>query len=358
MKFLQKRWVAVLLTAAMIVAAVLIGRVRMIPEPPSGAGALDTGLSYSQFESYIWDDAGVLSSEQEKQISIYNANWIQRYDSLIAVAVVEEPEGGDLVEYTHKLGEEIGLASADGILVVCTDSGDSYLAVRPDHPMTDQQIRSHMDNYLYDAVMSGEYGRGILQLFGGINEFYVDNYGLGYLENSHSYGSGELTGFMMVVTLIILLLVIASIVDTLRYNAYRQRYYGVLNPPVVFRPILFWHGPGYGWYRRRWTPPPPRPPRGPRNNGPRSGGGGFTGFNGPRGGSSSSRGGGFGSSGFRGGGFSGGSRGGGFGGSGFRGGGFSGGSRGGGFSGGGFRGGGFSGGGGFRGGGRGGGFGR
>ena len=307
MKFLQKRGVAAVLTALMIAAAVVIGQVRSDAVPaPTGSGALDTGLSYSQFESYIWDAAGVLSSEQEKQISLYNANWVQRYDSLIAVAVVEQPEGGlDLVEYTHMLGEEIGLASADGILVVCTETGDSYLAVRPDHPMTDQQIRSHMDTYLYEAVMDGQFGKGVLQLFGGLNEFYVDNYGLGYLENAHSYGSGELTGFMLVVALIIVLIAVASIVDTMRYNAYRRRYYGMLHPPVVFRPILFWHGPGYGWYRRRWTPPPPRPPHDPWNN--RPGGGGFNGFNGPRGGGCS------GGCGFRGGGFSGGGRGGGFG---------------------------------------------
>lgn len=54
----------------------------------------------------------------------------------------------------------------------------------------------------------------------------------------------------------------ATLIDSARYTAYRQRYYGVVNPPYVFRPILFWHGPSYGWYRRRWRqPPPPPPPR-------------------------------------------------------------------------------------------------
>lgn len=87
---------------------------------------------------------------------------------------------------------------------------------------------------------------------------------------------------MMLVILLAIVLVAATLIDSARYTAYRQRYYGVVNPPYVFRPILFWHGPSYGWYRRRWRqPPPPPPPRGPR--GP--GGGGFSGFSGPGGGS-------------------------------------------------------------------------
>ena len=246
---------------------------------------------------------------------------------------------------------EIELASADGILVVNAENGDCYLAVGPDYPMTDSQVSSYLDRYLYEDAMAGNFGVGVLGLFDGINEFYLDNYGLGYLDNSGDqvYGgrsAGEMLG--AVVVLLVILLVIASVLDSMRYTAYRQRYYGVPNPPYVFRPILFWHGPGWGWYRRRWRRPPPPPPRGPRGPGGRPGGGGFNGFQGP---------GGFGGSGgSRGGEFSGGARGGGF----SRGGGFGGGfggSRGGGF-GGGARGGGFSRGGGFGGGSRGGGFGR
>lgn len=366
MKFFQKTWVAVAITAAMIVGAVFIGQSKdggSSPASPEAVG-LDTTLSTGQFADYIWDEAGELTDAQEKQICLYNANWARRYDSIIAVALVNGAEGS-IDDYAYNLGEEIGLASADGILVVDANAPDAYLAVGPDYPMTDSQITDYMNNSLYEYVAHKDYGDGILTLFQNINQFYVDNYGLGYLDNSGGSGAGASSGgetLAAVVMLIVMLLIIATIVDSLRYSSYRQRYYGVVNPPYVFRPILFWHGPGYGWYRRRWRPAPPPPggPKGPGNRpgGPGAGpGGGFSGFHGPRGGGSST--------GPRGGGFSGGSRGGGFS-SGPRGGGFSGGSRGGGFSGGrgggfgGSRGGGFSGGrgGGFSGGSRGGGFGR
>lgn len=334
MKFLQKTWFAWLLTALMIVAAVGIGQAKgRQPEPLStGSTALDRSLSTQQFADYIWDEAGVLSNKNEESICLYNANWAQRYDSIIAVAAVTSVDG-DIDEYAYDLGEEIELASADGILVIDVSAKDAYLAVGPDYPMTDSEITSFMNSGLYDYVQSGKTGEGIINLFGKINSFYVNNYGLGYLDNSSPYSScgDAAVGVVMLVIILIAIVLVINALDRARYNTYRRQYYGVLNPPVVFRPIFFWHGPGTSWYRRHWRPappPPPRPPQGP--GGPRPGGGGnFTGFSGPGGGS---HGGGF-SSEPRGGGFSGGSRGGGFSG-GPRGGGFSGGSRGGGFGGG------------------------
>ena len=352
MKLFQKTWVAVILTIVMIAAAIGIGQWRAQSADPveetAQSTGLDSSLSTSAYTKWIDDQAGVLTDQQEEQICLFNANWVKRYDSLIAVATRSSIDGG-IDDYAYDLGVQIELAAADGILVVNASNGECYLAVGPDYPMTDSQVSSYMDQYLYEDAMAGKFGDGVVKLFTGVNDFYVDQYGLGYLDNSRSsQGSGPDT-ILAVVLLVIILLVIASVLDSMRYASYRQQYYGVVNPPYVFRPILFWHGPGWGWYRRRWRRPPPPPPRGPRGPGGSGGPGGFNGFHGPSGGSS--RGGGFGS---RGGGFGSGPRGGGFG---SRGGGFSGG-RGGGF--GGSRGGGFSGGrgGGFGGGGRGGGFGR
>ena len=188
MKFLQKTWVAWLLTAVMIAAAVGIGQVkggRREPEPlPTGSAALDESLSTKQFADYIWDEAGVLSSKQEEQICLYNANWNQRYESIIAVAAVKSADG-NLDDYAYDLGEEIELASADGILVIDVSAKDAYLAVGPDYPLTDGQVTSYMDNSMYEYVQSGDYGSGVLNLFKDLNTYYVDNYGLGYRHQRH-----------------------------------------------------------------------------------------------------------------------------------------------------------------------------
>lgn len=332
MKLFQKTWVAVALTIVMIAAAIGIGQWRAQSADPveetAQSTGLDSSLSTSAYAKWIDDQAGVLTDQQEEQIALFNANWVKRYDSLIAVATRTSIDGS-IDDYAYDLGVQIELASADGILVINTATGDCYLAVGPDYPMTDSQVSSYMDQYLYEDAMAGKFGDGVVKLFTGINEYYVDQYGLGSLDSGRS-GGDRVNTILGVVLLVVILVAIASILDSMRYTSYRQRYYGVVNPPYVFRPILFWHGPGWGWYRRRWHQPPPPPPRGPRGPG---GPGGFGGFGGSGGFGSGPRGGGFGS---RGGGFSGG-RGGGFGGS--RGGGFSGG-HGGGFGGGG-RGGGF-----------------
>ena len=332
MKLFQKTWVAVALTIIMIAAAIGIGQWRAQSADPveetAQSTGLDSSLSTSAYAKWIDDQAGVLSDQQEEQIALFNANWVKRYDSLIAGATRTSIDGS-IDDYAYDLGVQIELASADGILVINTATGDCYLAVGPDYPMTDSQVSSYMDQYLYEDAMAGKFGDGVVKLFTGINEYYVDQYGLGSLDSGRS-GGDRVNTILGVVLLVVILVAIASILDSMRYTSYRQRYYGVVNPPYVFRPILFWHGPGWGWYRRRWHQPPPPPPRGPRGPG---GPGGFGGFGGSGGFGSGPRGGGFGS---RGGGFSGG-RGGGFGGS--RGGGFSGG-HGGGFGGGG-RGGGF-----------------
>lgn len=346
MKVFQKTWVAVVITLAMVAGAVFIGlnRTDTVPNSPGEAG-LDTSLSTSRSEGFLLDEANVLSAEEEHQINLYNANWLERYDSLVAVAVTPSVSG-DLGDYAYQRAMDWELAATDAVLVIETDTGSAYLLPGDDYPLTDSQINSYMNTYLYEGVADKEYAAGILNLFQAVNQFYVDQYGTGYLEGGYGYGHSAGTQIYAIVLLVIILLVIATVVDNLRYATYRQRYYGVVNPPVVFRPILFWHGPGWGWYNRRWRRPPPPPPGGPRGPGgfggpgpgrgpsSRPGGGGFSGFSGPgRGGSfgGSRSGGGF----SRGGGFGGSRGGGGF----SRGGGFGGSRGGGGFSGG--RGGGF-----------------
>ena len=105
MKIFRKTGVAVLLTVLMIAAAIGIGRWRgaqaeAVPPPSSD---LDTSLSASTYLNWISDGADVLSDAQENQIALYNANWVERYDSLIAVATVSSLSE-DIGDYAYDLG--------------------------------------------------------------------------------------------------------------------------------------------------------------------------------------------------------------------------------------------------------------
>ena len=339
MKFLQKHSVAWTLTAIMIVAAVVIGWTGGATRTPAAAGGLDQSLSTGAYERWVGDFAGVLSDEQEEQICLYNANWDKRYGSIIVVELLAKAPDVSLEDYTYDQANAFELGSYDAYLAIVPRTGEAYFAAGTDYPLSDSQIGVYMSQYLYDYVEDEDYGDGVLNLFAHLNEYYLDNYGngSGYQGDDYYYVSYS-SGWVTVVFWLVLLVVVLSVIDSMRFNSYRTRYYGVAHPPYVFRPIFFWHGPRYGWYRRRWhrPAPPPPPPSGHHRpggfgSGPRPGGfgsaasrpGGFgsgrgSGFGGSRGGSfGGGRSGGFGGS--RGGGFGGG-RGGGFGGS--RGGGF------------------------------------
>jgi len=329
MKFFKKRPVAVVVLVLAIVLGIVLGQLRAdrAPAPPStGETALDTSLSTAAYETWIWDEANVFSSSEEKQICLYNANWDQRYTSLLAVAAVKSVDG-DIVDYAYELGNEIGLGQGDALLVLDIGGQDAYLATGDDFAdvlLSDTQATTYLNLYLYEDFMAGNYGKGVLTFMSALNDRYVEVFG-----GERSVSSGDGSSIISIIVFLIFLFIIINAIDKSRYNSYRQRYYDVANPPYVFRPILFWHGPSYGWYRRNWRQPPPPPPPGSNRRPPN---GGFGGFGGSSGFTSNNRGGGFGSSSSRGGGF-GSSRGGGFGGGSSRGGGFSGGSRGGGFGG-------------------------
>lgn len=368
MKIFQNRAVAVVLALAMIAGGVFLGWNRSTaPETPtSGVYALDTSLSTAAYESsWIYDEAGVLSAGEKREIALYQANWDDRYNSCVGV-VTMQTVNGELADVAYDMGDQAGLGSADALLLLETSTGSAYMAVGGDFADTivgDSQVSVYLNQDLYEDVQKGKYGDGILKLFNDLNKRYVD--ALSAQKTSARKGSAAATIFLLVVALVVILLV-CSAIDKARYNSYRRRYYGVVNPPVYYRPLLFWHGPGSSWYRRNWTRPPSSPyTTTPRYTPPRTGattrpgtsgrpgttgrtgssgfsgggsfssgrgrGGGFSsgsGFSGRSGGSS------FGGTRSSGGGSFGGSRGGGgFSGGSGRGGGFSGGSRGGGFGG-------------------------
>lgn len=393
MKLLRKRPVAALIMVLAILTGIGMAETR---KPPSAVSApipdsgmnydLDENLATKSVEKFLWDDANILSPDAERQINVYNANWDYRYNSVVAIVTTSSP-GGSLEDFAWDQGIDMGLGEGDAILAISARDEEYYVAPGDEFStiLTDRAVSQLED------ILSGDLNdRTVLAFYEELDGIYKANFGLGNAEEDDDYGyddiSDTVAGLIMLAFILVPIVLAVNAIDRMRYNTYRQRYYGVVNPPVVFRPIFFWHGPGSAWYRRHWRqppappPPPPRPPSGGPGSrqgggsgygGSSSGGFGGRGNTGPRGGGTfggrpsggssggrpSSSGGGrpSGGSGGFGGSFGGGSS---FGGS--RGGGSSGGRPSGGSFGGGSRGGGFggrSGGGSFGGGSRGGGFG-
>jgi len=338
--------IGVVVLVLSIIAAIVIGQARR-PQGglfPAATAGLRTDLDTSYAEQFIYDKADVLDSGAEELLALYNANWDYRYNSLVAFVSVDSVPGS-AEDYAYDMAEDFSLGEGDALLLV-VEGTDEYQFIWGDE--FDSVMNAKAIDRLGACMDSGDWEDCAKALYATLDGIYQDNFGLGndsgipvQNENSPSYSGFSMGWIVWLIVLLVILFLVLSAIESSRFNAYRTQYYGVMTPPVVYRPIFFWHRPGSSWYRRHWAPPPPRPPRGPR---PPSGGGfggsgtrpggGFrpsSGFGGagarPSRGSGFSRGGSFGGS--RGGGFS---RGGGsFGGG--RSGGFSGGSRGGGFGG-------------------------
>lgn len=346
-------WVVLIIA---IVAGLVLGQVRK----PSGGvsleqSGLDTGLDTAYYQQFIYDKANVLNSAAEKDLALYNANWDQRYNSLVAFVSVD-PVSGSAEDYAYDMAEDFGLGDGDALLLVVKGADEYQFVYGEDFGSI---INARTVDELAGCMENADWEQGTLSFYSTLDTIYRNNFGLG---NGDHYGGGPsftsgiaFAWIIWLVIFLVILVLVLSAIERARYDAYRTKYYGVVDPPVVFRPIFFWHGPRSSWYRRHWAPPPPRaprpphppqPPRGPNggsrppsgsasrpSGGARPSGGSGSGFGGA--GARPTRG-----TGFRsGGGSFGGSRGGGvsrgggsFGGG--RGGGFSGGSRGGGFGGG------------------------
>lgn len=337
MKLLKNKAFAALVLIAAIALSSLYGlSKRPQVEVPEGGAALDDSLSTAYLSAYLVDEAGVLSAGTEKSVLLYNANWDKNSRGILAVVTTRGTASlGGIEEAAWTWAEDLLLGENDAILLIDAGAEDYRLVASGTfYDLLAAQSASFVDACMAGYVQQKDYNGGVLNLMGQLHLLQGSG--------AHSSGGGAfgiIAALIPIFVLLIFLIVVFTMLDSLRYSGWYGRYGGMPVPPVVYRPILWWHRPGSSWYRRRCAPPPPhhrgpgpRPPMGGGPGGPRPPMGGGPrpprppmggGFTPPRSGSfgGGSRGGGFG--GPRSGSFGGGSRGGGFGGGG-RGGGFGG----------------------------------
>lgn len=288
----KKNWgiIWVLILVVSILVSLVLGQAKK-PDYSDGqesnAGSDLTQVYPEAYRSFIMDAADILSDNEEQVIMQYNATWDMRYNSVIAIVTDYTAGENSLEDISFDLADDLGLGEGDAILVIAVDDGEYFFNYGND-------FATIMTGSVVDALS------GILEQWNGKKSFdatatsfysamdtiYQDNFGLGNeeilsIDDDFTYKPVPITAYDVVVFVLAALLiiyVILTLIDQMRFKLYRTRYYGVPSTPA-FRPIFFWHGPSYHWYQRRWqaAPPPPPPPMG----GPGYHGGGPTSYRGP-----------------------------------------------------------------------------
>ena len=259
MKLLKNRAFAALVLIAVIVLSSLWGlSKRPMIEQPEGGVPLNQELDASWFRQYVSDQAGVLSTGEENAIALYDANWDGMAGFILGVVTVKDA-GGNVEDAAWDWGETLGLGENDGLLLIDVGAKEYSLAAGDTfYDYLSSAPSGFVDSCLYSGVQSGAYGSAVLNLMGEIH-LLLGSGG----QSSGSTVTHLIFSLIPVLILLVVLVVLFNIIDGIRYSGWYGRYGSMTVPPVVYRPIFWWHRPGSRWFRRRHGPPPPPPPRGP-----------------------------------------------------------------------------------------------
>lgn len=328
MKFFKKYGVAITILVLAIVLSLAFGQLHKTQQPytpDSASAAQDWAKEHaSEYEKFISDETGTLSTSEITKLSEYDAALDYRYGSIVGIKITDAYDGGSIVDAAYDAGYDLGLGESDLSILIVTGDQEWYAVPGDDlADYVDNELEILFRQSLTDDIYTSKAGKQLLTLMNGLSDWYGKN-----LPQKQTAGSGESRGdsIMAVLIILVVLIVIVALISSIG----RRSYGG---------PVFFFGRPR-PWFHHHHHMPPPPPPGGPMGGGPRPGPGG-PGMGGRPGGASrpsspprSS--GGFGSS-TRGSSFGGSSRGGSFGGGsrsgGSRSGGFGGGSRGGSFGG-------------------------
>lgn len=163
-----------LFTIIMVIAAIDIGYAKApqhlypsTPDHPSQTIPPAAG-------SFVWDDAGVLSAQTERELDRRNERLWERHSVTIGVVTCDNAE--DLGAYALKCVEEMGLGGYD--MVVALDiSGDNYWLVQGNdlrRAFTDDDCSDYAYDYMETSFAEGDYDYAVLNLTDALERWYGD----------------------------------------------------------------------------------------------------------------------------------------------------------------------------------------
>lgn len=182
---LKKPGVAWVLVIVMIAASVGIGRMKAnawyepAPEPTGVPSAAPNPVAPVQnADSYVVDEARVLSSSTVKKLDKRNRKLLDDMDVLIAVITCNNE--GDLYDYALDQAEELGLGEYDFVVVmdIAAQSGGLVqgAGLYNEGWFSDEDCTKYAEKYMKKAFDKGDYDEAALSVTEALEEWYYDNY--------------------------------------------------------------------------------------------------------------------------------------------------------------------------------------
>lgn len=173
----KKQGVAWLTTIVMVAVSIGIGYAKApvnnpAPEPDYPAQVAPPASA----NSFVWDDANVLSAQTERTLDNRNDRLWNRYSATVGVVTCDNAE--DLGEYAMKCAGEMGLGGYD--FIVALDIADeNYWLVQGDdirRDFTDQMCSDYAYDYMEDFFARGMYDDAVLALTEALEVWYGSYY--------------------------------------------------------------------------------------------------------------------------------------------------------------------------------------
>ncbi len=240
MKFLQKRWVAVLLCAVMVLTAVGIRINRNQQRTQDIANRPQSTEHASEYLQYIYDN-GSLSDDTVREVSGYLSSMDEAFHSICALALVEQ----DAEDAAWEIADRMKLRATDCLLVLDTVGETWYFLYEDElYPYVNSELQSlvqgEMNTVFYDL------DTGIPEYYASLYVWYRDNVGSGSITYESSVQSGSL--FVIVLVLVLVLVVFFRARCPRYYRASPVFFFGAPRHRTTFRGSSF-HRPEPGHHR-------------------------------------------------------------------------------------------------------------
>ncbi len=166
-----------LFTIVMVTAAIDIGYAKS-PLAGTQEPRPDVPNAPASADSYVWDDANVLSGQTERELDERNERLWNNYNVTIGVVTCNYGKD-DLDQYAMKRAEEMGLGGYD-MIVALDISGDNYWLIQGNDLRRDF-TDSDCSDYAYDCMekhfAAGDYDNAVLKLTKALEDWYGNYYG-------------------------------------------------------------------------------------------------------------------------------------------------------------------------------------